>query len=68
MDFMFAEAQFFDAHLSQWHVSRVVDMPYMFLVSSSIYGNGIDNWDMSHVKAMMAMFHWTVEMDANFSF
>ncbi|WP_164503670.1 BspA family leucine-rich repeat surface protein [Pleionea sediminis] len=58
---LFQDVILLSADLSQWDVSNVEDMSYMFFSAESFGGEGIDNWDVSSVKDMSNMFAETDE-------
>ena len=46
----------FNGDISEWDVSNVEDMDYIFCYNSKFNGD-ISNWDVSKVKRMNYMFH-----------
>ena len=54
---MFACCKKFNCDLSDWNVSNVKDMTYMFTVCENFKGKGLENWDVSKVKDMNYMFN-----------
>ena len=48
----------FDGDISNWDVSKVKDMSYMFYISNFTGKNspGMDKWDVSNVEKMDSMF------------
>ena len=53
---MFYYCYDFDSDLSDWDVSNVKDMSYMFTVCENFKGKGLENWDVSKVEDMKYMF------------
>ena len=53
---MFWGASIFNGDISEWDVSSVVDMAYMFRDAKSFNGE-ISNWDVSGVTSMASMFN-----------
>merc|ERR1711998_652807 len=53
---MFASAFNFDGDLSQWDVSKVTDMSFMFSLASKFNGD-LSKWDVSKVIDMSSMFY-----------
>src|SRR5690606_10243120 len=52
---LFRDAELFNQDLSNWDVSNVTDMAFMFFWNLAFNGN-ISNWDVSSVKTMRNMF------------
>ena len=48
----------FNGDISEWDVSNVEDMDYIFCYNSKFNGD-ISNWDVSNVKDMMCMFYFS---------
>ena len=46
----------FNGHISQWDVSKVTNMDYMFFNCKS-FNQDISNWDVSNVTNMRSMFY-----------
>ena len=46
----------FNGDISEWDVSNVEDMDYIFCYNSKFNGD-ISNWDVSNVKDMRSMFY-----------
>jgi surface protein len=63
----FADAHSVNADLSQWDVSNVTDMTYLFWTAKSFTGAGLENWNTSNVIAMESMFEHAVMFDADLS-
>ena len=57
MNMLFYNNKTFDGDISEWDVSNVTDMSFMFMYSDYTGKNGdISDWDVSSVKSMVAMF------------
>jgi len=74
MQLMFANANSFNGDLSNWNVSKVVNMKFMFFSANSFNGD-LSNWNVSNVRSMYHMFydainfnqhlHWKVAWKIN---
>jgi surface protein len=51
---MFNYAEKFNGDISNWDVSNVTDMSYLF--SDSIFNSNISTWDVQNVISMSRMF------------
>ena len=54
MESMFYNSNF-TGNISNWNVSNVIDMYYMFAFSK--FNQDISKWDVSNVKNMLSMFN-----------
>lgn len=65
---MFAGCTKFDADLSRWKTHNLKKMMYVFQDCYSFFGKGLENWDLSNVKAMKNDFtHTKVQAFKDFS-
>jgi len=55
-----------DTHISEWDVSNVIDMRWMFYKAKS-FNQDISNWDISNVTDMKFMFHNTKSFNQDLS-
>jgi len=53
--------------ISDWDVSNVTNMRYMFRNCSNFKGNGLENWDVSNVENMYYMFEYCKNFNADLS-
>ena len=53
---MFAGCYKFNGDLSNWDISNLEDMSYMFNQCFAFRGKGLENWDVSKVKNMANAF------------
>ncbi|PKQ66539.1 hypothetical protein BZG01_10970, partial [Labilibaculum manganireducens] len=67
MSWMFGDATSLDADVSEWDVSSVTNMSYMFLGTTLFTGKGIDKWDVGNVNNMYKMFGSAKKFDADVS-
>ena len=51
------KAKAFYGHISDWDVSNVTDMSFMFWKATS-FNQPLNNWDVSKVTNMKGMFYW----------
>ena len=65
MSRMFCDAKRFNADISKWDVSSVIDMSQMFVVSR--FNRDISNWDVSRVIDMHDMFRSAVFFQGDIS-
>lgn len=63
---MFYGATLFDANLSMWNTSQVLDSSWMFY-NTSFRGIGIDQWNTKNIVTMARMFSYASLFDANLS-
>ena len=56
MNYMFNECINFDCDLSNWDVSNVVSMEFIFSNCDNFKGKGLDKWNVSNVKHTRYMF------------
>ena len=63
----FYEATKFDANLTLWDTSKVVDMSETFYGASSFQGVGVTAWDVSSVTNMHDMFGKCYSFNAELS-
>ena len=67
MNRMFQDAISFNTNLSNWDVSYVRAMEFMFTNCTSFEGNGVDAWDVSNVGNLRHMFHSCINFSQNLS-
>lgn len=65
MSSLFANSQF-NGDISNWNVSNVTDMSYMFYKNFD-FESDINKWDVSNVKDMRCMFAKTYSFDQDIS-
>jgi Mycoplasma protein of unknown function, DUF285 len=58
MEATFARAGLFNSNLSQWDVSRVARMLYMFYGAETFEGGDLTRWNVSQVDTMASMFFY----------
>ena len=62
---IFAETKFKYIDISDWDVSNVTNMSYMFYVCKELKSVGdLSNWDVSNVMSMRSMFYWCTELES----
>ena len=61
---MFGEALKFNQNISNWNVSSVNDMSFMFYVAHK-FNQDISNWDVSNVTNMNYMFYGAWDFNKN---
>ena len=64
---MFYNAYRFNADLSGWNTSSVIDMSGMFSNADAFTGKGLSSWDVSGVTDMSDMFRYTPAFNGDLS-
>ena len=56
-----------DFDVSEWNVSNVENMEYMFCLCQNFTGKGLENWDVSNVENISYMFSNCYKFNCNLS-
>lgn len=64
---LFSQMKHFDQDISNWNVSRVTNMAYMFFWAQSFKGYDLRRWNVARVTNMVGMFFKALSFDSDIS-